>query len=150
MEASIEPQNPSSLRPNPEGLDNIYLQPAQTLGVGLVNLLEPPLKDCKTRLTELQVKQQELDERFHRENLNISEVQYSQELQALFMKMKSYHGKLQGIKKDMKEVRERCQRLKKRALRLQEIKQWKPQEDVIVSKASNVISVKSQSSGNNE
>ncbi|XP_066148854.1 biogenesis of lysosome-related organelles complex 1 subunit 6 [Euwallacea fornicatus] len=149
MEAPIDPQNPSSSRSNSETLGNIYLQSAQIFGVGLVNLLEPPLKDSKSRLTELQAKQQELVERLHHENLSISEVQYSPELQALFVKIKFYHGKLQGIKKDMKGVRERCQRLKKRALRLQEIKQWKPQEEVIVSKASNVISVKPQSSSSN-
>lgn len=62
-------------------------------------------KNCST-------KQQELVARLHQENCNIAEVQYSQELQAMFVKMKQYNLKLQGIKKDIRGLHDRSQKLK--------------------------------------
>lgn len=57
-------------------------------------------------------KHMELVQKLHNENLSIAEVQYSQEVQAMFTKMKFYHSKLLVIKKDIKGLHERSQRLK--------------------------------------
>lgn len=121
------------------------------------------LKDqLKTNLNSLNCssKQQELIARLHQENCNIAEVQYSQELQAMFVKMKQYHLKLQSIKKDIRGLHDKSQKLKvvvfvklsnfdkfvlqKRALKLKEIKEKDPQEEIIITKPTSVISVNSE------
>lgn len=106
-------------------------------------------------------KQQELVARLHQENCNVAEVQYSQELQAMFVKMKQYHLKLQDIKKDIRGLHDRSQKLKvlkfcfklshfdnfalqKRALKLKEVKEKEPQEEIIITKPTSVISVNSE------
>ncbi|CAG9764002.1 unnamed protein product [Ceutorhynchus assimilis] len=125
--------------------ENIYAKPSQDISSELINILEPPLKNAKKQLTELESKQSELVSKLHIENLSITEVQHSQELQEMFIKMKNYHSKLQVIKKDMKYLHERSQKLKKRANKLQTLKEKEPYEEIIVTKPTNIIKGSAQS-----
>ncbi|KAH1028068.1 biogenesis of lysosome-related organelles complex 1 subunit 6 [Dendroctonus ponderosae] len=111
--------------------ENVYSKPTEMIISGLTHYLEPPLKDAKQQLCELVNKQRELVSQLHNENMSISEVQQSTELQDVFTEMKQYHTKLLTIKRDMRLLHSRCQKLKRRALKL---KDSKPEEEIIISK----------------
>ncbi|KAG5873297.1 hypothetical protein JTB14_028411 [Gonioctena quinquepunctata] len=102
---------------------NCYTSAVEDLSKGLVNLYEPSLKNVKNQLNELQAKQNMLISHIHNENLSIAEVQYSPEIQEMFKKMTFYHGKLTNIKKDMRQLHDKGVKLKKRAEKLQQIKE---------------------------
>lgn len=52
----------------------------------------------------------------HDENLQVSAVQYSPELRAIFNSIKIYQNKLVNIKKDMRSLHEKSTKLKVRFL----------------------------------
>ncbi|CAG9835628.1 unnamed protein product [Diabrotica balteata] len=102
---------------------NPYNDSVQNLSEGLLAIYKPALTNVKSQLKELTSKQTVLVTQIHQENLDLAEVQYSPEIQDMFKKMNLYHGKLTNIKKDMKQLHERSVKLKKRALKLQQIKE---------------------------
>ncbi|XP_030764982.1 biogenesis of lysosome-related organelles complex 1 subunit 6 [Sitophilus oryzae] len=103
--------------------ENLYEGPVRSVTKGFVNLLEPPLKEVRRQLNELQETQAKLYEKIHEENLILSNIQHSMELQGMLNKMKIYNSKLKSIKKNIRGIHERSTKLKKRAIRLQQLKQ---------------------------
>ncbi|XP_050297499.1 biogenesis of lysosome-related organelles complex 1 subunit 6-like [Anthonomus grandis grandis] len=118
---------------------NPYEIPGRILSLGIVKTFEPPLKSTRKQLTEVTAKQNELIEKLHGENLSIAKVQHSRELQEMLAKVKTYHAKLCNIKKDIRGLHEKGVKLKKRALKLKELKEKEPVEEVIITKPTNII-----------
>ncbi|XP_028138550.1 biogenesis of lysosome-related organelles complex 1 subunit 6 [Diabrotica virgifera virgifera] len=102
---------------------NPYNDSVKNLSEGLLAIYKPALNNVQSQLKELTSKQTFLVTQIHQENLDLAEVQYSPEIQDMFKKMNLYHSKLTNIKKDMKQLHERSVKLKKRALKLQQIKE---------------------------
>ncbi|KAF7284921.1 biogenesis of lysosomal organelles complex 1 subunit pallidin [Rhynchophorus ferrugineus] len=104
-------------------IDNPYKKSVKTLSKGFIEVLAPPLTETKKHLKELQETQAHLYDKLHSENLILSEVQHSDELHSMIDKIKVYNLKLQHIKKDIRTLHEKSIKLKKRALKLQDLKQ---------------------------
>lgn len=102
---------------------NPYASSVNNLSRGLISLTGAPMVNVEKQLKELTSKQEFLITQIHNENLKVSEVQYSPEIQETFAKLKVYNNKLLNLKKDMKLIYERSLKLKKRALRLQQTKE---------------------------
>ncbi|XP_018564494.1 biogenesis of lysosome-related organelles complex 1 subunit 6 [Anoplophora glabripennis] len=102
---------------------NPYASSVNNLSGGLITLHSVPMVNVGKQLKELTSKQEFLITQIHNENLKLSEVQHSPEIQETFIKIKVYHSKLLNLKKDMKLIYERSLKLKKRAIRLQNIKE---------------------------
>lgn len=104
-------------------INNPYASSVSNLSRGLMSLYSTPMVNVEKQLKELTSKQEFLITQIHNENLKLSEVQYSPEIQETFVKLKAYHSKLLNLKKDMKLIYDRSSKLKKRALRLQQVKE---------------------------
>lgn len=95
----------------------------KNLADGLLAVYQAPLQQIKGELYELTTKQETLISQMEVENKKLSDTQEDVELNELFSTVKIYQGKLATIKKEMMTIHERSFKLKKRALRLQQIKQ---------------------------
>lgn len=104
-------------------VNNPYASSVSKLSRGLISLYSTPMVNVEKQLKELTSKQEFLVTQIHDENLRLSEVQYSPEIQETFIKLKAYHSKLLNLKKDMKLIYEKSSKLKKRALRLQQVRE---------------------------
>lgn len=132
-------------------VDNIYASATEKLSNGFLKSYQPPLEEIHIQLKELKLKQNSLILQIHDENLSLAELQYSTELQDIFKRMALYHNKLINIKKDMKQLHERSTRLKKRALKLQQV-QEKQQQDKLqrIKKEEELIEQKPSTSQNSK
>ncbi|KAL0106494.1 hypothetical protein PUN28_016300 [Cardiocondyla obscurior] len=90
---------------------------------GLLSIYQPQLEQVKQELSELTSKQESLLARMQLENKKIHETLEDIDLNDMFSTVKIYQGKLTVIRKEMINIHERTSKLKKRVLRLQQIKQ---------------------------
>lgn len=93
------------------------------LSSGLLSIYVDNLQNTASNLTELTRNQSILIETIQQENTRFSECTNLYHLDDLFARAKHYHLKLQNIKKEMAVLHERTNKLKKRALKLQQQKQ---------------------------
>ncbi|XP_072748076.1 biogenesis of lysosome-related organelles complex 1 subunit 6 isoform X2 [Anoplolepis gracilipes] len=104
--------------------DTIYFtKVVEKLAEGLLSICQPPLAQVKNELFELTNKQEALLAHMQLENKKIHETFEDIDLNDMFAAVKVYQGKLALIRKEMINIHERTYKLKKRALRLQQIKQ---------------------------
>ncbi|BES97329.1 Pyroglutamyl-peptidase [Nesidiocoris tenuis] len=95
---------------------------SRKFGESLVGLYEPGLKSLQKQLSELTTKQSVVLKDVEKENLKFASIN-TNELQAMFSMIKEYHSRVYYIKKEMIELADRSAKLKRRALRLQDMKQ---------------------------
>ncbi|XP_011874311.1 PREDICTED: biogenesis of lysosome-related organelles complex 1 subunit 6-like [Vollenhovia emeryi] len=108
----------------PESEDTVdFSEAVEKLAEGLLSIYQPPLEQVKQELSELTSKQDALLVRMQLENKKINETFEDIDLNDMFSAVKIYQGKLAVIRKEMINVHERTSKLKKRVLRLQQIKQ---------------------------
>ncbi|XP_020295656.1 biogenesis of lysosome-related organelles complex 1 subunit 6-like [Pseudomyrmex gracilis] len=100
-----------------------FSEVTEKLTEGLLQIYQPPLEQVKKDLLELTNKQEALLVRMQVENKKINETFEDVDLNDMFAVIKVYQGKLVSIRKEMINIHERTTKLKKRALRLQQIKQ---------------------------
>ncbi|XP_023240328.1 biogenesis of lysosome-related organelles complex 1 subunit 6 isoform X2 [Centruroides vittatus] len=93
------------------------------LSSGLLSIYVDNLQNTASNLTELTRNQSILIETIQQENTRFTECTNLYHLDDLFARAKHYHLKLQNIKKEMSVLHERTNKLKKRALKLQQQKQ---------------------------
>ncbi|XP_071452230.1 biogenesis of lysosome-related organelles complex 1 subunit 6 [Hetaerina americana] len=93
----------------------------EKLTVGLISHYQPDLSRVKTKLDELTKKQVSLIEKLAVENDRLSACQEKYNVQEVFTKLKHYQNKLILIKKEMSHIHERTAKVKKRALKLQQV-----------------------------
>jgi len=117
----VQPNIDSSERENVIG--NFSTDSTAKLADGLLAIYQPPLEQIKKELDELTRKQGSLIDRMRVENLKLDDTSGDCVLNEMFSTIKSYQGRLSSIKKEMTSIHERTFKLKKRALRLQQIKQ---------------------------
>lgn len=104
--------------------ETIYFSKAAgKLAEGLLSICQPPLEQVRKELFELTSKQEALLAQMQLENKKIHETFEDIDLNDMFAAVKVYQGKLALIRKEMINIHERTYKLKKRALRLQQIKQ---------------------------
>ncbi|EFN77474.1 biogenesis of lysosome-related organelles complex 1 subunit 6 isoform X1 [Harpegnathos saltator] len=100
-----------------------FTEAIEKLAEGLLNIYQPPLEQVKKELLELTSKQETVLAQMQSENKKINETFEDVDLNDMFATIKVYQGKLASIRKEMISIHERTSKLKKRALRLQQIKQ---------------------------
>ncbi|XP_034191498.2 biogenesis of lysosomal organelles complex 1 subunit pallidin isoform X1 [Osmia lignaria lignaria] len=100
-----------------------FSEAAKKLAQGLLNIYQLPLEQVQKELTEVTNKQETLLSQMQIENKKLQETFDDVKLNEMFQTIKLYQGKLTLMKKEMASVHERTCKLKKRALRLQQIKQ---------------------------
>lgn len=100
-----------------------FSEAASKLAEGLLNIYQLPLEQVQKELTEITNKQETLFGQMQIENKKLQETFDNAKLNEMFQTIKLYQGKLTLMKKEMASVHERTFKLKKRALRLQQMKQ---------------------------
>ncbi|XP_076627654.1 biogenesis of lysosomal organelles complex 1 subunit pallidin [Colletes latitarsis] len=93
------------------------------LAEGLLNIYQLPLEQVQKELDEATSKQEALLSQMQIENKKLQETFENVNLNEMFQTIKVYQGKLALMKKEMALIHERTFKLKKRALRLQQVKQ---------------------------
>ncbi|XP_053988049.1 biogenesis of lysosome-related organelles complex 1 subunit 6-like [Hylaeus volcanicus] len=96
---------------------------AKKLAEGLLNIYQLPLEQVQKELNEATSKQEALLAQMQIENKKLQETFENVNLNEMFQTIKVYQGKLTSMKKEMALIHERTFKLKKRALRLQLVKQ---------------------------
>ncbi|KAJ8920293.1 hypothetical protein NQ315_011954 [Exocentrus adspersus] len=122
-----------------DAISNPYSHSVPKLSKGLVSLYSSPLEETEKHLKELTAKQKFVEAQISEEFLKISEVVQSTELQSTAVKLKTYNEKLLTLQKDMKSIYERSTKLKKRALRLQQVKRTEEQNKVQTDKKGGCV-----------
>ncbi|CAH1403933.1 unnamed protein product [Nezara viridula] len=89
---------------------------------GLLDHYEPPLKKIEKQLMDLTTRQCTTLTEIEAENVKFKSVDMS-EVNNLFATVKEYQLRLMNVKKEMNHLTDKSFQLKKRALRIQEIKQ---------------------------
>lgn len=93
------------------------------LSDGLLHEYMDDLKRVQTNLSDLTKNQNLLIDTVQQENSRFSEMQEIYNMEDMFQRAKLYHTKLVKIKRDMAELYQRSNKLKKRSLKLQHQKQ---------------------------
>ncbi|XP_015120804.1 biogenesis of lysosome-related organelles complex 1 subunit 6 isoform X2 [Diachasma alloeum] len=93
------------------------------LAEGILQAYQPPLEQIKNELEELLKKQDNLIGKMQFENKQLVETAEDGQCCAMYATIKTYQDKLFHIKKEMGSIHDRTMKLKKRAVRLQQIKQ---------------------------
>lgn len=106
-----------------EGAAVDFSEASKKLAEGLLTIYQLPLEQVKKELNELTTKQDVLLTEMQAENTRLREALRNGEINDLYQTAKLYQGKLTSMKKEMTSIHERTFRLKKRALRLQQLKQ---------------------------
>ncbi|CAH2007819.1 unnamed protein product [Acanthoscelides obtectus] len=123
--------------------NNPYERSVDNLSEGLLQNIQPSLERIEKQLKELNAKQDAIVTQIHDENLTLAQTQFSPELQDMFRTMAAYHNKLLSIKKDMKQLHDRGNRLKKRAANIKEVKEKalmaKIQKDIELKREQELI-----------
>ncbi|KAL2740399.1 biogenesis of lysosome-related organelles complex 1 subunit 6-like [Vespula squamosa] len=100
-----------------------FSKATEKLATGILTIYQPSLEKVKENLNELTNKQEVLLDQIQNDNKKLQDVLEDTDLNEMFATIKLYQGKLTTIKKEMVMVHDRTFKLKKRALRLQQIKQ---------------------------
>ncbi|XP_043280502.1 biogenesis of lysosome-related organelles complex 1 subunit 6 [Venturia canescens] len=100
-----------------------FSQSTTKLANGLLAIYQPPLEQIKKELDDLTKKQESLMDRMLVENIKITDLAEDIALNEMVSTIKLYQGKLGSIKREMTSIHDRTSKLKKRALRLQQMKQ---------------------------
>ncbi|XP_046838626.1 biogenesis of lysosome-related organelles complex 1 subunit 6-like [Vespa crabro] len=100
-----------------------FSKATEKLAHGILTIYQPSLEKVKENLNELTSKQEVLLNQIQNDNKKLQDVLEDADLNEMFTTIKLYQGKLTTIKKEMVMVHDRTFKLKKRALRLQQIKQ---------------------------
>ncbi|CAH0385413.1 unnamed protein product [Bemisia tabaci] len=95
----------------------------EKLSAGLLELYQSPLQKLKIELDELNKKQGNLCSQLHDESVKFHGLDPGEELKKTFLMMKVYQTRLENVKKEMFSLQDRAKKLKKRALRLQQMKE---------------------------
>lgn len=98
-------------------------QAVDKLTSGLLAHYLPDFQNSKRALLELTQNQKILLDTLDQEVTKFSDCNALLDLNSLFTEAKGYHNKLVNIRKDMITIHERTTKLKKRALKLQQLKQ---------------------------
>ncbi|KAK3922065.1 Biogenesis of lysosome-related organelles complex 1 subunit 6 [Frankliniella fusca] len=108
----------------PEEINNVASQDClEKLAAGLMTFYEPELKRFREQLAEVVNKQNTLIEQLQDENKRFMETQNAEDLQGMFVMVKAYQTKLMAVKKEMTILHDRANKMKKRALKLQQRKE---------------------------
>ncbi|KAG7210873.1 hypothetical protein KM043_012355 [Ampulex compressa] len=106
------------------GINPINLAKATNkLTKGFLDVYRSPLQQVRRELDELTVKQETLLGQMQIENEKLRDTFDDVELDQMFSTLKLYQGKLASMKKEMSSIHERTFKLKKRAMRFQQVKQ---------------------------
>lgn len=100
-----------------------FSKATENLTAGILEIYQSPLEKSKKELKELISKQQVLLSQMQTENKKLQDILQDADLREMFVTIKMYQGKAANIKKEMVVIHDRIFKLKKRALRLQQIKQ---------------------------
>ncbi|XP_076234368.1 biogenesis of lysosomal organelles complex 1 subunit pallidin [Calliopsis andreniformis] len=100
-----------------------FSEAAKKLAEGFLNIYQLPLEQVQKELNEVTSKQEALLGQMQIENKKLQETFDNVKLNEMFQTIKLYQGKLTMMKKEMTAIHDRTFRLKKRALRLQQVKQ---------------------------
>ncbi|XP_046743204.1 biogenesis of lysosome-related organelles complex 1 subunit 6-like [Diprion similis] len=122
-QAAVEVQPKIEQCESPNGISIDFTQAAENLAQGLLEVYQPPLEQVKHELIELTNKQETLIAQMQGENAKLRQVDENLDINELFTTIKIYQAKLANIKKDMTSVHERTNKLKKRAIRFQQVKE---------------------------
>ncbi|CAK9801572.1 Biogenesis of lysosome-related organelles complex 1 subunit 6 [Anthophora plagiata] len=96
---------------------------ASKLSKGLLNLYQDKFEHVKKKLDEVRVKQETLYDKIQIENKKLQETFDDVHINEMFQTVKTSHGKLVTMKKEMISIHERTVKLRKRVLRLQQIEE---------------------------
>lgn len=122
---------------------NLYNRSVSKLSTGLLENYRTPLQKAQHCLNELTLEQNKVIIQLHDENIGLTEQFYSTELQDFVKKMNVYNAKLLKIKKDMKNLHEKSNRLKMRALKMEQytekIKLKQIQKEINLKKEEDLI-----------
>ena len=99
------------------------LNAVKQMSQGVLAQLKPEIDYAQARLDELIRNQTVLSDATQQEITQLSEYALVTELNGMFQTVKTYHGKLLNIKKEMKTLQDRVEKSKAKALRLQIQKQ---------------------------
>ncbi|XP_015436486.1 PREDICTED: biogenesis of lysosome-related organelles complex 1 subunit 6-like isoform X1 [Dufourea novaeangliae] len=100
-----------------------YSEATKKLAIGLLNIYQLPSEQVQKELNEVTGKQETLLCQMQVETKKLQESLEDIDLNETFQMIKVYQGKLTLMKKEMASIHERTFKLKKRALRLQQMKQ---------------------------
>lgn len=92
----------------------------KNLSNGFMEHYQSDLTIVQKQLFEIQDKTNVLKEQLHDENLKLSWTQNSVELQEMVDTLSIYQNRLKMIKKQMKTIMEKTNKLKRRSIRLQQ------------------------------
>lgn len=100
-----------------------FKEAANKLAEGLLSQYQAQLEQVEKKLDEVRTKQETLLEQMQMENKKLQDTYDDVNLDEMFQTIKVSQGKLVLMKKEMASIHERTFKLKKRALRLQQMKQ---------------------------
>ncbi|XP_076751425.1 biogenesis of lysosomal organelles complex 1 subunit pallidin [Xylocopa sonorina] len=108
---------------NDEECEINFKEATKKLAEGLLNQYQAQLEQVERKLDEVRSKQETLLDQMQIENIKLQDTFDDVKLDEMFQTIKVSQGKLILMKKEMASIHERTFKLKKRALRLQQIKQ---------------------------
>lgn len=101
---------------------NLRNQDIDKLATGLLAVYEPGLKKLQSQLSELTNKQTSVLQELEIENARFSKIE-DKKLQEMIDMIKEYGNRLQRVKEQMRNITENVNKLEKRAMKLQQMKQ---------------------------
>ncbi|XP_063984626.1 biogenesis of lysosome-related organelles complex 1 subunit 6 isoform X1 [Diachasmimorpha longicaudata] len=115
----------AEVQPNLSEIEQLVTVTANrdALARGILQAYQPSLEQIKKELDELLKKQDNLIGKMQFENKQLTETAEDGQCCAMYAVIKTYQDKLFHIKKEMGNIHEKTVKLKKRALRLHQIKQ---------------------------
>ncbi|XP_043505590.1 biogenesis of lysosome-related organelles complex 1 subunit 6 isoform X1 [Polistes fuscatus] len=125
MMVDIDEAEVTKVQSQNDSIENIvdFSKATEKLATGILSIYQPSLEKVKENLNELTNKQEVLLDQIQNDNKKFQDIIEDADLNDMFATIKLYQGKLTNIKKEMVTVHDRTYKLKKRALRLQQIKQ---------------------------
>lgn len=125
MMVDIDEAEVTKVQSQNDSIENIvdFSKATEKLATGILSIYQPSLEKVKENLNELTNKQEVLLNQIQNDNKKFQDIIEDADLNDMFATIKLYQGKLTNIKKEMVTVHDRTYKLKKRALRLQQIKQ---------------------------
>ncbi|XP_078035921.1 biogenesis of lysosomal organelles complex 1 subunit pallidin [Augochlora pura] len=116
FQSKIEKRDSCGVQPN-------VSEAAKKLTEGFLSICKLPMEEAQKEINEILVIQQDYLKRVQEENKKLQQTADDGDLNKMFETVKAYQRKLTLMKKEMASIHDRTSKLKKRALRLQEIKQ---------------------------
>ena len=93
---------------------------AEILARGLVSFYQPAFEESRDHIEEMLNGQNRLLKIMEQENVQFKECEFTYNIPELMQQVRTYHGKLVKVKKQMTGIHDRCGSLKRRSLRLKE------------------------------